>query len=125
MTRKKAAAKAAPRGKTASRKKAGEPSGMEGSNSRAASQHPGDAEVFVEFRPVNAHRHQFEVRAHGGTGVPQVWLSGRGQFLTHDRSLIGLTMRDLAARREPPGGPVPRTEATGLRRVVPNPNIPL
>src|SRR6202022_4880136 len=38
---------------------------------RPALQHPGDAEVFVEFRPVNPHRHQFEVPTRGGTGLPQ------------------------------------------------------
>jgi hypothetical protein len=34
-------------------------------------QHPGNAEVFVQFRPVNTHRHQLEAPARRGTGIPQ------------------------------------------------------
>jgi hypothetical protein len=40
----------------------------------AAPQHPGNAEVLVDIRPVNAHRHQFETPAHRGAGVPQPWI---------------------------------------------------
>src|ERR1700722_7294812 len=38
----------------------------EPSNSRPPLQHPGNAEVFVEFGPVNAHRHQLEAPARRG-----------------------------------------------------------
>ena len=41
------------------------------SNSLAAPQHPGDAQVFVEFGPMNAHRHQLEAPARRGAGIPQ------------------------------------------------------
>ena len=41
------------------------------SNGLAAPQHPGDAQVLVEFGPVNAHRHQLEAPARRGTGIPQ------------------------------------------------------
>src|SRR4030088_290813 len=37
---------------------------------RAALQHLGDAEVFVQFGQVNAHRHQLKAPARHGTGIP-------------------------------------------------------
>jgi hypothetical protein len=44
------------------------------SGGRPPPQHPGNAEVLVEIRPVNAHRHQFESPARRGAGVPQPWI---------------------------------------------------
>jgi hypothetical protein len=37
------------------------------STGRSPAQHPGDAQIFVELGPVNAHRHQLEAPARHST----------------------------------------------------------
>ena len=44
------------------------------SNARPTPQHSDNSEILVEFGPMNAHRHQFEMPARRGAGVPQQWI---------------------------------------------------
>jgi hypothetical protein len=60
----------------------------------AGPQHPGNAEVFVQFRPVNTHRHQLEAPARRGTGIAQPRIPGQrsrnpAAIRQRDNKLVG------------------------------------
>ena len=60
-------------------KAAGSQAGWPRAGGLGAAQHAGDADVFVDLRPVHPHGHEFDAGAGGGGGVQQARIPPQGR----------------------------------------------